>query len=190
MDRVTYDRVLLMDLYPGPDYPYVTVVSFKKTGIPVDQLETTKLTRELRLAARDLPIYADPGHEHYLVAKLESKCDRTEEARAARSVNDFIHDTLRAGSNLQDIPAQVVDNFKGRVQHLVPYVRKSERGEQRTFKSTSRRPQQISSSDQDITTPRRSLGLSLVVKAKTATRGSQQNTQASMGEGGTGRKVQ
>ncbi len=165
-DRVLYDRVLLLDLYPGPNYPHVTVVSFGKTGIPVEQLQSTKLTRELRLAARDLPIYPDPGHEYYIVAKMEAKCDRTEEARAARSVNDYIRDHLRAGRSLQTVQEFIVDNFKGRVQHQIPYVKKEDRAEQRTSKSMSRRRLQVSSSDPENARTTKPVNLSTILKRK------------------------
>ncbi len=163
-DRVTYDRVLLMDTNPGPNYPYVTVVSFNKVGIPVRLLENMKLTRELRLQPRQLPIYPDPGHVYYILAKFESAVDRTEELRAVSAVNEFVTEFLRAGTHLKDIPRQVVDNFKSRVQRLVPYVRLSERGEHRKITSRYRKRLPASSSDPDHTGAeaggRRSLDLS------------------------------
>ncbi len=167
-NRVAYDRVLLLDLYPGPNYPHVTVVSFHKTGIPVALLESAKLTRELRMAARDLPIYPDPGHEYYIVAKMEVKCDRTEEARAVRAVNEFVQELLRAGRDLHDLQEEIVDNFKGRVQHLIPYVRKDERDEQRTFKSSSRRREAISSSDPEGTPAAKAAKLGQIRKGTTS----------------------
>ncbi len=147
-DRVTYDRVLLLDLYPNPDYPHVTVVSFKNVGIPVNQLEGMKMTREVRLQPRQLPIYDDDTHLFYIIAKLESDVDRTEEGRATSAVNDFIKEHLRAGIRLVDIPAQVVSNFRGRVQRRVYYLRKSEQGQRHTVApSKSRRRPIVSSSD-------------------------------------------
>ncbi len=148
-DRVTYDRILLLDLYPNADYPHVTCVSFANTGIPVEQLENLKMTKEARLQTRFLPIYPEPGHEYYVVAKVETECYRSEEARAASNVNNFIQEHLRAGIRIQDMVPHVVDNFRGRVQRLVPYVRKAERGEYKLVVSSSRKRPAVSSSDMD-----------------------------------------
>ncbi len=149
-DRVRYDRVLLMDINPGPNYPHVTAVSFEKTGIPVRLLESIKMTREIRLQPRDLPIYPDPGHEYYLIAKLERDVTRAEELRAVGAVNSFIAEFQKAGISLKDVVRQIVDNFKGRVQRLVPYVRKSERGDHRPVKSSFRKRPAVSSSDLEV----------------------------------------
>ncbi len=149
-DRVTYNRMLLLDLYPGPDYPHVTVVSFEKTGIPVTLLRNLKLTRELRLQPRNLPIYADPGHEHYLVAKVESDVNRTEELRAAQAVNEFIRDRLKKGVSIQEMQRHIVDNFRSRVQKLVPFVSKENQGDQKRNTSRFRQRVPVSSSDFDL----------------------------------------
>ena len=148
-ERVTYDRVLLLDLYPNSDYPHVTVVSFRNVGIPVPQLEVMKMTRDIRLQPRALPIYGpDDSHVFYIIAKMESDVDRTEEGRAATAVNEFIKEHLRAGIRLVDIPDLVVSNFCGRVQRRVYYVRKAEMGERHMVPaSKSRKRPPVSSSD-------------------------------------------
>ncbi len=146
-DRVTYDRLLLLDLYPGPNHPHVSAVSFRNSGIAPQLLENMKLTRELRLQGRDLPIYQDPGHEYYIVAKVETSCTRSEEGRAVANVNEYVYEILRSRVKLHDVQTYVVDNFKSRVQHMVPYVRKDDRGEQRVVKSSTRRRPKVSSSE-------------------------------------------
>ncbi len=168
MDRVTYDRVLLLDLYPNSDYPHVTVVSFANTGIPVAQLESMKMTRDVRLQPRDLPIYGDDTHEYYIIAKIESDCDRREEGRASYAVNEFVHEHLRLGIRIQDLPVYIVDNFRGRVQRRVTYVRKSEVDAVHTVAPSSfRKRPMVSSSDPEGLQPvnhKQNLDLRSIVK--------------------------
>ncbi len=157
MARVTYDRVLLLDLHPLPTYNHVSCVTFAFTGLPEGELREAKFTPDFRLTARELPIYAEL-RPYYIIAKLESEVDYVEELRATTAINDFIKERRKAGVPLDDIPQDVVENFKSRVQRRVPYVRKDEREDNPPPRST-RRKRPIISSDPDDRLPLRTLGV-------------------------------
>ena len=148
LPRVTYDRLLLLDLNPKPDYPHVTCVSYANSGLPVVELESSRFTREFRLTARDLPIYDGPGHVYYVMAKMESDCTAAEEHRATHAINEFVAERRKAGVRLDRLPDEIADNFKSRVQRRVPYVHKDDRDVCPAPRQTARRKRpMVSSSD-------------------------------------------
>ncbi len=148
LPRVTYDRILLLDLNPNPDYPHVTCVSYANSGIPAPDLDSARFNRDFRLTARDLPIYDTPGHVYFIVAKVESDCVAAEEQRATQAVNTFVAERRRAGVRLDRIPQEVVDGFKSRVQRRIPYVHVDDRADHPPPRQTgSRRRPMVSSSD-------------------------------------------
>ncbi len=163
--RVTYDRVMLLDLNPRPDYPHVVCVSYANSGIPLTELENARFTREFRLSARDLPIYDEDGHVYFLLAKVESDCDARDQHRATQALNDFVTERKKAGLRLDKVPEAVVDGFKSRVQRRIPYVHHDDRAEHPAPRQTGRRKRPVvSSSDPEgLPTPpplaARNLGL-------------------------------
>ncbi len=157
--RVTYDRVLLVDLNPNPGYPHCSCVSYANSGMPVSELESARFTKEFRLTARDLPIYDSPGHVYFVVAKMESDVDAREELRAYTAINNFVTEKRKAGVRLDKLPDLIVDGFKSRVQHRIPYVHADDRHEHPAPRQTGRRKRPVvSSSDQEGPNPK-TLGL-------------------------------
>ncbi len=150
--RVTYNRVLLLDLNPLPNCEYVSCVTFANSGIPEIELKESKFTAEFRLQARELPIYNHP-RIYYVVAKVESNVDFVEELRATTAVNQFVRELRKAGKRLDLIAEEVVANFKSRVQKRIPYVRLEERDENPPPKQTRRKRPAVSSSDPDDRLP-------------------------------------
>ncbi len=156
MTRVTYDRVLMLDPNPLPNFNHVSCVSFTNSGLTAHEL-SSKFTREFRLEARQLPIYDTP-RVYYVVAKVESNVDYVQELRATTAVNDFIAELKKGGRRPDVIAEYVVDFFKSRVQNRIPYVRKDERDEHPP-PQTTRRKRPMVSSDPDDRTPLRQLHL-------------------------------
>ena len=157
-DCVTYNRVLLLDLNPYANCDFVCCVTFANSGLPEHELKNTKFTREFRLTARELPIYSTP-RPYYVVAKVESHVDYTEEQRATSAVNDFIRELRKGGRRPDLIAEDVVENFKSRVQKRVPYVRKDERADKPPPKNTRRKRPAVSSSEQEDRAPLKALAV-------------------------------
>ncbi len=157
-NRVTYDRVLMLDLNPLPTFNYVSAVSFANSGMSEVELRDSKFTKEFRLTARELPIYDQP-RVYYIVAKVESNVDYVEELRATTAINDFVRELRKGGIRLDRIVEEVVENFKARVQKRVPYVRRDERDDNPPPKQTRRKRPIVTSSDPDDRVPLRTLGV-------------------------------
>ncbi len=137
-NRASYDHVLLLDLMPLSGFPHVSAVSYKYSGIPEDMLQNLKVTKELRLEPRRLPIYVTP-HLYHIVAKIDKDCDTEERRRAATAVNDFLNNDLRAGLSLDQAVERIVDHFPARVLRRQAYLPKNAVGEKKSyFAMTSR----------------------------------------------------
>ncbi len=148
----TTDYILLLDLSPEPGFPHVYPESIQRASLPADVGTEFKLTKELRLRVITLPIYSDKHHYH-IIAKIEAGSNSFERQRAARAVNEFLDDKLKAGFRLDEAIERIVDAFPPRVLNRLQYLPKVDTMPALPCRRTRNRPI-ISSDDIDPIIPK------------------------------------
>ncbi len=152
-NKAQYDFVLLCDLAPEPGFPHVYPESIERASLPADIPKDFKLTKDLRLTVIRLPIYAD-CHYYHIIAKIEMGSTCNERNRAARAVNDFLSNQLKAGCRLDEAVEQVIEAFPPRVLKRQMYVPKGEYQPPSYTSQRSRQRPMVSSDDFEPILPR------------------------------------
>ena len=109
-----YDHLLILDLDPRQNYPYVSCVSVENTGIRDVHKGRLKLTKNFRLRALQLPIYREKKLYH-VIAKTHKACNNNDRNNATAILNEQVSNCLKTGMLMDDVVASIVENFPCRL---------------------------------------------------------------------------
>ncbi len=109
-----YDHLLILDLEPRSNYPYVCCVTIANTGIRGVHHGRLKLSKTFRLRPIRLPIYREKKLFH-AIAKTHIACSSDDRNRATCAVNEHVFHCLKTGMTMDVVVASVVENYPSRV---------------------------------------------------------------------------
>ncbi len=147
-DSTTYDRVILIDLQPFPEFPHASCESIDKYDMETVAGGRLKLSRNFRLRPISIKIYQEP-HVYHIVSKVDIRCSNVERARATGAVNAHIRKLKKNMMPMDDIVKSVVETFPARVIRGLNFAENNAPMSKFATSARMRPPTQFSSSETD-----------------------------------------
>ncbi len=143
-----YDYMLILDLDPRPNYPYVCCITIENTGIRDVHHGRLKLSKTFRLRPIQLPIYKEKKLYH-VIAKTHKACSNDDRTRATSLVNEHVLNCLKTGMTMDSAVASTVENFPSRVLKGKNFGSMNEPTSRYVGTSARHQPLALSSSETD-----------------------------------------
>ena len=144
-----YDHLLILDVDPRPNYPYVCCVSVANTGIKGVHHGRLKLSKNFRLRPIELPIYREKKQFH-VIAKTHKSCSSNDRNRATALVNEHISNCVKTGMTMDSTVASTIENYPCRVLKGRNFGAMNEPTSKYIGTSARHMPLALSSSETDV----------------------------------------
>ncbi len=147
-NEADYDHLLIFDLDPRQNYPYVCCISVENTGIRDVHHGRLKLSKSFRARPLQLPIYKEKKLYH-VIAKTHKACNNNDRNRATSLINAHVFNCLKTGMTVKAAVSSTIENFPSRVLKGKNFGSMNEPLSKYTGTSARHQPPPISSSETD-----------------------------------------